>query len=206
MWKILAKNMERYQSSKELRLTYKQLRDEAPTDLRNSKSRDIVSNVLALLESDFKGANIFLCYYPFGSEIDLLPLYEKLLDEGKSLYFPISDTKNHLLHFYQIFDLEKDFHVGAYNILEPNDTLKAFEYDIDQDIICVTPGLIFDRAFNRIGYGAGFYDRFLYDKPNIIKLAPCFESHLLASIPSKVHDIKMDIIITENEVLKGDKL
>ena len=198
--------MERYQSSKELRLTYKQLRDEAPTDLRNSKSRDIVSNVLALLEFDFKGANIFLCYYPFGSEIDLLPLYEKLLDEGKSLYFPISDTKNHLLHFYQIFDLKKDFHVGAYNILEPNDTLKAFEYDINQHIICVTPGLIFDRAFNRIGYGAGFYDRFLYDKPNIIKLAPCFESHLLASIPSKAHDIKMDIIITENEVLKGDKL
>ena len=197
--------MERYQSSKELRLTYKQLRDEAPTDLRNSKSRDIVSNVLALLESDFKGANIFLCYYPFGSEIDLLPLYEKLLDEGKSLYFPISDTKNHLLHFYQISDLKKDFHVGAYNILEPNATLKAFEYDIDQHIICVTPGLIFDRAFNRIGYGAGFYDRFLEDK-NLVKIAMCFNNQLRSSIPTCEHDVKMNIIVTEDEVLKGDRL
>ncbi|SFI02084.1 5-formyltetrahydrofolate cyclo-ligase [Pseudobutyrivibrio sp. OR37] len=198
--------MERYQSSKELRLTYKQLRDEAPIDLRNCKSKAIVSNVLALLESDFKGANIFLCYYPFGSEINLLPLYEKLLAEGRLLYFPVSDAKNHRLYFYKISDLKKDFHVGAYNIMEPNDTLKVFEYDINQNIICITPGLIFDRAFNRIGYGAGFYDRFLSDKPNIIKLAPCFESQLLASIPSQAHDIKMDIIITENEVLKGDKL
>ena len=198
--------MERYQSSKELRLTYKKLRDEAPSDLRISKSREIVSNVLALLESDFKGANIFLCYYPFGSEIDLLPLYEKLLAKGKILYFPISETKNHNLLFFQISDLQKDFHIGSYNIMEPNESLPMFNYSKEDRIICITPGLLFDRNYNRIGYGAGFYDRFLSDKCNIIKLAPSFDSHLLVSIPSQAHDIKMDVIITEKEVLKGDKL
>ena len=198
--------MEKFKSNKKLRLTYKNLRDKVPSDLHKVKSKDISNNVLALLESDFKGANIFLCYYPFGSEVDLILLYEKLLEIGKQLYFPISDVKTHELEFYQIHDLQKDFQLGAYNIFEPSSSFKRFEYNEHDDIICITPGLIFDRNFNRIGYGAGFYDRFFYDKAGIIKIAPCFEFQIAASVPNQEHDAKVNIIVTENDILKGDML
>ena len=75
--------------SKDLRNIHKKLRNDMSDMEHKIKSADIVKNTLALLESDFKGANIFLCYYPFGSEVDLLPLYENLLNKGKILYFPV---------------------------------------------------------------------------------------------------------------------
>lgn len=196
--------------SKDLRNIHKKLRNDMSDMEHKIKSADIVKNTLALLESDFKGANIFLCYYPFGSEVDLFPLYENLLNKGKTLYFPVSDVKNHQLHFYKISHLRSDFVKGAYDIMEPRRDLEIFDYQniiLNQSnkIICITPGLVFDRAFNRIGYGAGFYDRFLEDK-NLVKIAMCFSNQLRPSIPTCEHDVKMNIIVTEDEVLKGDRL
>ena len=202
--------MESYQSNKELRLVYKKLRDEMSTDLRNLKSEGIVDNVLALLESDFKGANIFLCFYPFASEVDLIPLYKKLLENGKDLYFPVSDIKNHKLNFIHIKDLVKDFHIGSFGIMEPNDDLKKFDYqealNNKTQIVSITPGLIFDKKFNRIGYGAGFYDRFLSDKQMIITIAPIFSEQLVEHLDVYEHDVPMKYIVTETEVLKGERL
>ena len=196
--------------SKDLRNIHKKLRNDMSDMEHKIKSADIVKNTLALLESDFKGANIFLCYYPFGSEVDLLPLYENLLNKGKILYFPVSDVKNHQLYFYKISHLRSDFVKGAYDIMEPMCDLEIFDYqniilNHSNKIICITPGLVFDRAFNRIGYGAGFYDRFLEDK-NLVKIAMCFNNQLRPSIPTCEHDVKMNIIVTEDEVLKGDRL
>ena len=94
--------------------------------------------------------------------------------------------------------------------MEPRCDLEIFDYpniilNQSNKIICITPGLVFDRAFNRIGYGAGFYDRFLEDK-NLVKIAMCFNNQLRLSIPTCEHDVKMNIIVTEDEVLKGDRL
>lgn len=199
--------MEQSQSNKALRLKYREIRNSISPDLRNVKSKNIIANVLALLESDFKGANIFLCFYPFGSEVDLIELYQKLLAMGKLIYFPVSDMKTHQLHFYQVNNLQADFSLGAYNIMEPKPTCPVLENDFkDSDVICITPGLVFDRTFNRIGYGGGFYDRFFSGHPGLIKLAPVFNEQLIDSVNAMEHDVPVDYIITEDEVLKGDKL
>ena len=191
--------MERNQS-KELRLIHKKLRDNMSAEEHALKSADISRNVLALLESDFKGANIFLCFYPFGSEVTLLPLYEHLLELGKSLYFPVSDIKEHTLTFYKISHIRNDFHKGAYDIMEPNNGLERFDYENSksENVICITPGLVFDKNLNRLGYGAGFYDRFLCDKPAIVKIAPCFTNQILDNIKAMPHDIRMDVVVTED--------
>ena len=68
--------MEKSLNNKELRKEFKAVRDGIPDNQRNEMSQAITKNVLALLESDFKGANIFLCFYPFGSEVNLLDLLE----------------------------------------------------------------------------------------------------------------------------------
>lgn len=194
--------MVKSQSNKELRLFYKKLRNEMSDEDRKLLSSDIVNNVLALLESDFKGANIFLCFYPYGSEVDLTDLYNRLLNIGKELYFPVSDVESHQLTFYKVSDLSNDFSKGAYGIMEPNRTLPAFDAKED-GVIAITPGLVFDRNLNRIGYGAGFYDRFFAQNSNIIRIAPCFSNQIVEKIQAESHDLPMDYIVTDNQVLRG---
>ncbi len=197
--------MGKIQNNKELRIYHKQLRDNMALNEKNIETNEIINNLLALLESDFKGADIFLCFYPFKSEINLLPFYNKLLNEGKKLYFPKSDLRTHKLYFYQISDLEEDFNLGCYNIMEPNDKLPAFKMENDM-VIAITPGLIFDYNFNRIGYGGGFYDRFFESNDKIIRVAPTFSNQLVSELKVESHDLPMDYIVTGNHILKGNRL
>ena len=85
--------------------------------------------------------------------------------------------------------------------------LNLFDYEAykrDNTVVCITPGLVFDKALNRLGYGAGFYDRFLYNKSDIIKVAPVYSVQITDKIKVSDLDIPMDYVVTENEVLKGD--
>ncbi|SDB09031.1 5-formyltetrahydrofolate cyclo-ligase [Pseudobutyrivibrio sp. YE44] len=193
--------MEKFQSSKELRLEFKAIRDGMTLEDRNAKSQRIVDGLLALLESDFKGANIFLCFYPLGSEVDLRPLYKALLEAGKDLYFPVSDIKNHELSFHNIRDLDKDFSIGCFNVKEPNKSLPELPA-FDSNTIVITPGLIFDEKCNRIGYGAGFYDRFYTKHPEVVKIGVAFEEQMVLNLDIKEHDVPLDYIVTNDRLIK----
>ncbi|MCR4568195.1 MAG: 5-formyltetrahydrofolate cyclo-ligase [Pseudobutyrivibrio sp.] len=197
--------MEKSQN-KLLRQQYKSLRDSLSDTDRREQSRAIKDKFLALLESDFKGANIFLCFYPFGSEVDLIPLYESLLSTGQELYFPISDVKNHVLSFMKINDLTKDFKRGAYGIMEPipdHGKLPDINQIQSDSVVAITPGLVFDKTCNRMGYGAGFYDRFFASYPNLIKVGVGFDIQIVEALDVQEHDVPMDYIITNKSVLKG---
>ncbi len=198
-WKILAKSMV-IKQNKDIRKQYKHLRDSLSINEINEFSNQICKRILALLD-DFKGANIFLCFYPFGSEVDLKPLYQELLAKGKTLYFPVSDLNNHRLHFHSVSNLDLDFHKGCYDIMEPNFDLPILE-NSDENTIVITPGLIFDNDCNRIGYGAGFYDRFFASNPNVIKIGACFEMQVVPKIESKEYDVPLDYIVTNDRLIK----
>ncbi|MCR5195777.1 MAG: 5-formyltetrahydrofolate cyclo-ligase [Pseudobutyrivibrio sp.] len=198
--------MEKSQNNS-LRQEYKRLRDSLSPEERFSKSQAIKDKFLALLESDFKGANIFLCFYPFGSEVDLTALYEHLLKLGKDLYFPVSNVSNHKLTFRQVKDMNVDFKAGAYGIMEPKDNLNDLSVDILDKIVVITPGLIFDKALNRIGYGAGYYDRFFAScSKTTIKVGVGFDFQVTDELEVTSLDVPMDYIITNNCILKGAKL
>ncbi|MBR5637093.1 MAG: 5-formyltetrahydrofolate cyclo-ligase [Pseudobutyrivibrio sp.] len=192
--------MERSQNNKILRKQHKSIRDSiAPFD-RQFLSQQIVISLKALLESDFERANIFLCFYPFGSEVDVLLLYKHLLEKGKELYFPVSDKGNHQLIFRRVSNLSSDFHLGAYDIMEPNDDLPV--YNNDSDAVVFTPGLVFDTNLNRLGYGAGYYDRFFHQHSDVIKIGLCFNSQINNEIIPEEHDVPMDIIVTDRRILR----
>ncbi|WP_167511384.1 5-formyltetrahydrofolate cyclo-ligase [Pseudobutyrivibrio xylanivorans] len=186
--------------NKDLRLKYKEIRDNLTAKERILLSENVVLNLTALLESDFKGASIFLCFYPFGSEVNLIPFYDKLLKENKSLYFPVSNIDNHKLTFYRITDLNKDFTRGTFGIMEPNLSLSQLEaFD---NIIAITPGLIFDENCNRCGYGAGFYDRFFTKHTNIKKIGIAFHQQVIDNLETKEWDVPLDYIVTDNRLIK----
>ena len=190
--------------NKDLRNIHKQLRNDLSATEHKLKSADIVKNTLALLESDFKGANIFLCFYPYGSEVDLLGLYERLLDFGNDLYFPVSNINTHEITFYKVNDLKDDFHEGAYGIMEPNTNLEQFNGD-DSSTVVITPGLIFDERCNRIGYGAGYYDRFFASHPDTFKVGVGFEEQIINKLNVGAYDVPLDYVVTNNRLIKRSR-
>ncbi len=189
--------------NKETRKKFKAMRESLSVQEIEAYSLAATDNILALLD-DFKGANIFLCFNPFGAEINLKELYQQLLDNGKSLYFPKSDVKTHQLTFLKIQNLEEDFIEGTYGILEPKDNLEALT-DFNQQIISITPGLIFDEQGNRCGYGAGFYDRYFASNPEIIKIGVAFDFQVVKSLETNSWDIPLDYIVTNNRLIKRGK-
>ena len=193
--------MEKSQNNKKLRSEFKALRDGLSLSERKDKSHGICDNILALLESDFKGANIFLCFYPFGYEVDLLELYGRLLEEGKNLFFPVSNKNTHELTFYRVNHLKDDFRSGAYGIMEPDTRLEEYDLD-DSSTVVITPGLIFDENCNRIGYGAGYYDRFFSLHPDVIKLGVGYDLQIIENLDVEAYDVPLDYVVTNNRLIK----
>ncbi len=91
---------------------------------------------------------------------------------------------------------------------EQNDTLSAADMTdtdgcSDTDVLCIVPGLCFDKNGSRIGYGGGYYDRFLKDLCGVV-MGLCYDECFLESIPRDEHDISVDLILTETGLKKAD--
>jgi 5-formyltetrahydrofolate cyclo-ligase len=102
----------------------------------------------------------------------------------------------------EVFDLKDDLEVGAFGILEPK---KKYAEEINPKNIdlAIVPGVVFDKRMNRIGYGAGFYDEYLkLLRPECVKIGLAYDFQVKEKIPFDDHDIRMDIIVTEREILK----
>ena len=113
----------------------------------------------------------------------------------KRVAVPISDTVTNTLSLSYIGGFE-DLEKGAYGILEPK---KIIEADISEMDFILVPGIAFDRNGNRMGFGKGYYDKLLC-KTTAEKTALCYEFQLIQSVPREEHDIKMNTIITEDNI------
>ena len=90
---------------------------------------------------------------------------------------------------------------NKFGILEPADTSKIFNKE-DIDLV-IMPGVAFDRSGNRVGYGGGYYDKFLCEmSSDIPTIALAYNIQILKELPSEKHDIKVDMVITEKETIK----
>lgn len=141
--------------------------------------------------------NIFI-YIGFGSEIDTKKYIEEFLKLGKNVLVPRIDMKIGLMECVKINSLS-DLKVGNYDILEPIDEIKA----VDKKIIdlVIMPGVAFDITGGRIGYGGGYYDKFLEDIQNdVLKVALAYDFQVFEKLEIEEHDIKADMVITEKQV------
>ena len=159
---------------------------------------NIIFEKLYNLDLYKKSDNIFV-YINYKDEINTKKFINKALEEGKKIYVPkiYRDTRTMKAIFINSLDnLEKN----SMGILEPkDDTLVIDKKDID---LIIVPGAVFDKSFNRIGYGGGYYDRYLEEireKDNKIALA--YDFQIIDEIEAEDHDIKMDYIITDKRIL-----
>ena len=101
----------------------------------------------------------------------------------------------------QIEDFDKDLEKGVYNILEPIEKVKKESNNYDLDII-VVPGLIFSKNGYRIGYGGGYYDKFLSRvSDKVKKVGIVYSDFVLDDLPVDDYDIPVDLIMTERETI-----
>jgi 5-formyltetrahydrofolate cyclo-ligase len=145
----------------------------------------------------FRSAKKIACYYPIGSEVKTQDIMQELLGDGKEVFLPKVEGDN--MSFRRITgfaDLEK----GNFDIMEPKENCPKTD---DVEIVLV-PTVGITRAGIRLGYGYGFYDRYLASsKAKTISLT--YSKQIVKSIPFSEKDIKIDWIITEDEAIETSK-
>jgi len=171
------------------------LRDSMSLDQRTAKSREIEERLFSLPE--FKAARTVLFFASFRSEVDTGPMIRRALAFGKRVVLPkVIGTE---LALYEIVDLDRDVAPGAWGIPEPREprTVRLDEIDL-----ILVPGAAFDCHGNRLGYGAGFYDKLLpaFSKTTV---ALAFESQVVAQVPAELHDVPVKKIVTERRAIEA---
>ncbi len=181
-------------TKQELRAECKRKRAAIPSDGKNKLDELIRRRIVETEE--FLRAETVLLYAPVKGEIDLLPLAAVCRRMGKEVGFPVSMADGSLA-FRSPASGER-LATGAYGIPEPAQTAKPST--INERTLCILPGLSFDADGNRLGYGKGYYDRFLTDFPGVT-MGAVYEKLMCDSIPAEAHDRPADLIVTEKSVL-----
>ncbi len=165
-----------------------------------------VSNQLTphLLTSNlYQAAKTILAYAALPSEISLDPIIAAALTEGKRICIPAINWESKTMLPAQILNLDTDLQIGRYGVRTPLPSCPMVEPN-KIDLILI-PGLAFDRAFNRLGRGAGFYDRMIdsLPTPRPPLVGVCFASQIVANVPTEPHDHPMDRVITETGFIES---
>ncbi len=140
-------------------------------------------------------------FHPFGSELDTRPLIGESWLAGKTVVMPETDAKNRRL-VHRVVSSFADLAPGYRGILEPLGSCE--EFDIARLDLVVVPGCCFDRFGGRMGYGGGFYDRFL-GATQAVRVALAFDEQVVASVPRCDHDLGVDALVTPGGVVECDR-
>lgn len=142
-----------------------------------------------------------LSYMAFGSELDLGALHLEVLQQGRLLVAPRVPAQGRALELRQVVDLTQDLAPSRWGIPEPLPERCPLVDPTQIDLVLV-PGVAFDRTGNRLGYGAGFYDR-LFQRllPSALRVACVQEALLVDRVPAEPHDAPVDLLLTESMAL-----
>ncbi|MBD5501013.1 MAG: 5-formyltetrahydrofolate cyclo-ligase [Lachnospiraceae bacterium] len=184
-----------------IRNKYLSYRNNMTTGERLSKSMKIWERLKTVKK--FQEADIILVYMDYRSEVMTTGLVEELflMENGKRIFAPTVEGLD--INFYEILSLS-DLYPGYQGIREPKtDPEKRFTKEMAKENRCflMMPGSVFDRQMGRMGYGKGFYDRFLHRIPDVFKAGIAFECQIAGQVPVEKNDVRTDMIITENEII-----
>lgn len=141
----------------------------------------------------FNEFSTFLIYVSYDTETDTHNIINYLLQNRKRVAVPYCNGS--VMTFYEINSLD-DLVSGAFGIPTVN-TENATEIKDYSGCLCIVPALAFDRKGNRLGYGGGYYDRFLAAN-KVATLGLCYDKCLAEELPAESFDVKIDSVLTEN--------
>ncbi|MCD6570561.1 MAG: 5-formyltetrahydrofolate cyclo-ligase [Deltaproteobacteria bacterium] len=148
--------------------------------------------------SVFKAARIVALYVPIQGEVDVLTLWQA---HDKVIVFP--RVEGDALKFYPA-RVKDDLSEGGFGILEPAPSACQRWIEVSDIDLILIPGLVFDRAGFRIGYGKGFYDRLLNCYPDVVTMGPCFDDFFVERLPVDPWDAGVDFVVTQSGIFKSE--
>lgn len=172
---------------KELRKKFREIRKNS-----DRKVDEIICKKVINCPEVQKAGNVF-CYISVNDETDTSKIIEWLFEKGKTVTVPLCLEKGKMIAV-KINSFE-DLKEGMYGIPEP---VSHLEYDKNKLDLIIVPGLAFDKSGYRLGYGGGYYDRFMAEA-KAFKLGICRSCQLTDSLPFDEFDIKADMVITERD-------
>jgi len=178
----------------ELRTVLKARRDALTRTEQRSKAYYITCRLQELL----KPYHTIFAYVAKDSEVESMVLLNCLLEEGKKVVVPIIEKETRTLRLSYITSMAQ-LELGTFKVPEPLTHEKPAPVSLI-DVVLV-PMVGFDRAGNRLGYGAGYYDRFFDKNPDIPRVGMAYACQEEESVPAEPYDARMDYVVTENEVI-----
>lgn len=185
----------------DIRRIIKTKREELNKDLKTQLDQSIMNR---FIESEyFEKSNIIFIYVNMDSEINTIEIIKESLKRGKRVAVPkVLPVEKEMvaLEIKSLLDLNES---GSYGILEPGLDKKEVSEQVD---LVVLPGLAFEENGYRIGYGGGFYDKFLNKHKNIDKVALCYNFQIISDMPKEDYDQRVDAIMTESKTITVDAI
>lgn len=170
-------------------------RNTMTTEMVKQKSAAITQKVLMLPE--YIEADHILLYADYRHEVMTKEIFDDAILHKKKVYFPKCNPDNGTMEFYQVVSV-RQLMDGYKGIKEPIVNPEyLYQHHKEENTLAILPGVAFDMNGYRIGYGKGYYDRFLQNKRQITAVALAFAQQLADDIPHDVYDIRMDKIVTE---------
>ena len=182
----------------DIRNKYKEIRKQLTTSEVWKLSQQICDN---LLNTDFwKEAHNVAAYLSIHNEVATEEIYQEGWMEGKIMLLPICSEQDGWMEMSVLSSLEQ-MKTNRYGILELPVSLQKLMFPMEIDM-CIIPGIAFDRQGSRIGFGAGYYDRYLARcNPNVVRVGLAYECQISEDpLPLDQYDLPMDYIVTEKQV------
>ncbi|MBQ8255013.1 MAG: 5-formyltetrahydrofolate cyclo-ligase [Clostridia bacterium] len=181
------------EEKKKLREELLQLRGEISNDEREYAEAAVVSKLLSL--ASFRFAETVLLYYPIKGELNVLPIVDAAIKAGKKVAFPLCDAESSTMTYHVVSDIS-ELKAGSYGIPEPNSELPLYTPSKEKNDLIIIPAVCFDRQGYRIGYGKGYYDRYMGSFGGTA-VGVTFHKLLRPSVPRGRFDKHVSLIVTE---------
>jgi len=180
-----------------IRKEIKEKRRKHSKEEQRKKSKEIKERLFGL--SEFKDAETILFYISYDGEVYTHDMIKEALND-KRVVVPISNKEKQTLSL-SVLDSWDDLEISSYGILEPKKD-KIRKVSIEDINLIVVPGTAFDKYGNRIGHGKGYYDKLLQHSNKALHIGLAFECQIVEKIPTDIHDEPVDMIITEDRIIK----
>ena len=168
-------------------------------NISNKNDKDLLICKNVIQSNLFENSNQILCYYPLENEISTLLIIETALKCGKKTALPFCIDESGNMDFYYINSFD-DLKEGSFGIMEPD--IDKCEKVVDfNGSICIVPAFSFDKKGFRLGYGKGYYDKFL-KKFTFNSIGLCYNNFLGDSLPVDKHDVAVKYIATEDKITR----
>ena len=180
-------------------------------NLRKDKDKDFIkhnSDIITdkLLNLDcIKNAKNIMLYLDFNNEVKTDQLITKLISLRKTVAAPVTLKNERKLIPFKITNLKDGINIGAYGIREPKKD-PYNELNVEDIDILIVPAVAYDKDCYRLGYGGGFYDRFLENlRKDAVTIGIAFDLQIFDEVPKEAHDAQLDYIVTESRILTPNK-